>query len=397
MREIDRIPLDNKAVLIKGARAFHLEHVFEKLSRQSHSATLQIDLSAIGHNLSTYQSYLKDGVEVMPIIKASAYGTGGVDMARFLEQRGVRFLGVAFPDEGITLRKGGINATIVILNPDMVRIKDYVHHRLDIVTYSKAQLDKILAFLDRNPEDTLRIHLEVDSGMHRLGFYEEDLKEVKQIIDEHQRIDLVSIFSHLAGSENEEEDDYSTRQFDHFDKMCKNLPKAKYKHILNTAGIVRFPDYQYNMVRLGLGLYGIDTSHSMQEKLIKAHTLSASIIQIKRLKKGEKAGYNQSFTALEDCTIGIVNIGYADGLMRVSGNGKYAFSFKGIPLPIVGNICMDLTLCLIPENAKVTVGDEVVIFGPDHPIEKLAKASQTIPYEILSRIAPRVKRKYVFE
>lgn len=397
LTEIDTISFNGDAILIKGARSFQLERVFERLSKQSHSATLQIDLTAIGHNLAVYQSYLKNDVQLMPIIKASAYGTGGVDIARYLEQKGVAYLGVAFPDEGIVLRNGKIKTPILVLNPDMVRIRDYIAYDLDVVVYSMPQLKKIVHHVQRNPLDRISIHIELDTGMHRLGFYKDELEEVRSILEREPRLELVSIFSHLAGSESFYEDDYTKEQFRCFDEMCRILPEPRYKHILNTAGIVRFPDHQYSMVRMGLGLYGIDTSHTMQHKLLKAHSLKASIIQLKGLKDGEKAGYNQSFTADRDCTIAVVNIGYADGLMRASGNCNYTFLCKGKSLEIIGNICMDLTICLLPDGLNLQVGDQVTIFGPDHPIEELARINQTIPYEILSRIAPRVKRKYVFE
>lgn len=392
---LPQLSFGHEAILVKGARRFALERVVDRLSLYSHSATLQIDLAAIGHNLNVYRSLVEPDTALMAIIKASAYGTGSVDVAKYLEQRGIDYFGVAFPDEGILLREQGIRTPILVLNPDMGRVDDYLKYDLEIELYSLDQLPILSACLAGGTE-VIKLHIKVDTGMHRLGLSAEDVGGLRAWLSEwRDRVAVVGLFSHLASSEDAEADSFSLAQRAVYEQWVSWLPEARFRHLLNTAGIVRFPQWQYDMVRLGLGLYGIDSTGQIADQLEQAHRLTAQVMQVRTLRAGEAVGYNQRYRSTGEETIVVVNIGYADGLLRASGQERYALLHRGELIPIIGNVCMDLTICRIDHDLGVAVGDEVVIFGPEHPIVNLAQINGTIPYEILSRIAPRVRRRYI--
>ncbi len=392
LAEIDRLEVQDHVVLTKGARRYGMERVCHQLEALSHNARLEIDLAALQHNLDVYQR--KAGCAMMVVIKASAYGTGSVEVARLLERRGVAYLAVAFVDEAITLRQGGIKMPILVLNPDLDRLTACWQNDIDIELHSTDQLDRITAFLTMHSTASLRVHLMLDTGMKRLGFEVDNLDRLREWLSREEQVEIVSVFSHLVASESVDLDDFTRRQMHAFDAMCKALPPAQYYHILNSSGIARHQGHDYNMARLGLGLYGIDTSATMTAALQPVHHLSARVLQVKRLAAGDSVGYGRSYVADRDMTICTVNVGYADGLMRSAAGGGFAFRAGNHLLPIVGSICMDLTMCASPDGAGIRVGDTVTVFGPDHPIDILAQASGTIPYEVLSRIAPRVKRVF---
>jgi len=388
-------PISNTAVLIKGARQYELESIFNQLSAQAHHTVLEMDLNAMEHNLGVYSSYLNSGTKIMAVIKAGAYGSGAIEIARFLQQRQVDYLAVARTGEAIELRKAGIELPLIILNPEEISIAHLFDYQLEPEIYSIPQLRSILSFGKKQ----IKIHLNLDTGMHRLGFTEDELPKLLKLLKRNPQLTIASIFSHLSSSDRQDQVSYSEGQINLFNRLYaileSNLNYSPLKHILNTAGIINFTDHQYNMVRIGLGLYGIDSTHKIQESLLKVHSLKSKIVQIKQLKKGDSIGYNRAEILADDMLIATVPIGYADGLIRGSGNKKYALFVHGQKAPIVGNVSMDLCSIDISNIDQVSVGNEVVIFNNDHNIGDLAEANDTIPYEILSRISDRVKRIFI--
>lgn len=395
---IENEEFDHGIILIKGARIHGLEKVVNFLSFQSHSVSLDIDLQAIEHNLSAFASLLSSGTEIIPIIKASAYGSGSDEVAKILQHKGVRALGVAFADEGVRLRKIGITIPVIVLNPDEGSYLPLSEYKLDFEVYSLHQLKSVINW--KNGKLTAnKIHIKLDTGMSRLGFQAQDIPELKNIIKENNLI-IGSIFSHLSSSEDSDDDDFSHLQakrfLDMYEELCSVLDYRPMRHLLNSSGIIRFPEYHFEAVRLGLGLYGIDSTEILKGKLEKVHTLKARVIQIKNVKAGDYIGYNRRHRVESDMTIGILNIGYADGFVRLCGNSRYEVLIQNTPVKIIGNICMDLCMVDLTNQHHIKVSDEVIIFGQNHDIEKMAEVCQTIPYEILCRIAPRVKRNYKY-
>ncbi len=383
-------------VLIKGARRFAFEKIYAFMISQSHSVSLDIDLAAIEHNLSTYGSMLQPGTRLMPIIKASAYGAGSEEIAKLLEHKGVYALGVAFADEGAQLRRAGITLPNAVLNADTQSFQTLLENRLDLEIYSLNQLQDFVNYR-QGKLLPLGIHLKLDTGMSRLGFREEDMTGLLKILMQH-RLNIVSVFSHLSSSEDEGDDDFTHLQAQRFltryNQIADALSYQPKRHLLNSAGIVRFPEYHFDMVRLGLGLYGIDSSGVAQDRLEKVHTLKARIIQIKHLLPGDYVGYNRRYKVEQPTKIGVLNIGYADGFMRRCGNHRYQVLVNGCKVPVIGNVCMDLSMIDLTDAGAVAEGDEVILFGKDLPIENMAISCDTIPYEILCRIAPRIQRRY---
>lgn len=400
LENIHAININQKVILIKGARQYELEDISDRLSDKGHSATLQINLNALEQNLRVYKNHLHQNTGIIAVVKASAYGTGSSEIARILERNQVEYLAVAFADEGIALRQAGIETKIMVFNPDLSSLPDIIRFELEPEVYDLAQLNQIVDYTNQN-DISINIHLKLDTGMHRLGFLENDINKLCTILLQAKNVNVNTIFSHLASSEDETDDEYSKMQFDSFDRMYHQIttvllqyPK---RHILNSGGISRFPNQQYDFVRLGIGMYGIDKNPEIQSSLRKVHGLYASLIQVKKMKSGDSIGYNRTTILSSDKTVGIVNIGYADGLMRNLGNGKFSFNINGVDAEILGNVCMDLTIVDLSNIPEAKVGDPIVIFDDSHSIESLANAASTIPYEILSRISSRVKRKFVRE
>ena len=390
--------IKDKAILIKGSRNSKLEKVARSLSVQSHSAELSINLNNLDHNLRAYNTILTENTKIIAIIKASAYGSGSAEIARLLIHNGVNKLAVAFTDEGVQLRKAGISAPIMVLNPDVNSTSTCINYKLEPEIYDIQQLrqvEQLCAYADKS----LHINLKVDTGMHRLGLQENDLANAIELLNASKHLQLETVYSHLASAEDTNDDAYTERQFALFDRMCtvlkKGLDHSFDRHILNSAGISRFPQYHYEYVRLGIGMYGIAQGLEIQQSLKKVHSLTAHIIQLKEIKKGESIGYNRKTILSRDSKIGVLNIGYADGISRALGNGKFSFIYNGHDLPILGNVCMDLIMLDVTDAAEIQVGSEIELFGEQRSIEEFSTAAGTIPYEVLSRISKRVKRKFV--
>lgn len=389
------IIFNNEMILFKGARKFLFEDIFSDLSRQVHNTILEIDLNALAQNIRLYASFLNPGTKIMAIVKASAYGSGSVELARFLESRKIPYLAVAYADEGVQLRLAGIQIPIMVMNPENASFNKLIEFDLEPEIYDIKQLISFQSKIAVGEKK--KIHIKIDSGMNRLGFKKADLLLLKENIDP-SKIVIASIFTHLAASEDPEEDEFSNNQIELFetcyDFVVEFLKYRPMRHVLNSSGIIRFPHHQYDMVRLGLGMYGIDTSSNISADLIKVHTLKARISQIKDIKKGDSIGYNRNYKASEDIKTATLSIGYADGLMRAAGNKRYAVSIKGQKAPILGNVCMDMCMVDITNIPMAVEGDEAIIFGKQDDINILSKVCNTIPYEILTRISDRVKRLY---
>lgn len=401
----------NETILLKGARDFGFEKIAERLASKVHQTVLEVNLSALLHNLRVYQSHLRPGTEMMVMVKASAYGSGSVQVAKLLEFQQVDYLSVAYADEGVELREAGIQLPIMVLNPEEATFDSLLRYRLEPEIYSLGLLNRFISFLEENGGGrTVNVHLKLDTGMHRLGFEKKELAELLQspIASEsgNQPVTVKSIFTHLAASESSTHDEFSNRQIEQFERMYERIASAlgyrPMRHVLNSGGIVRFPEKQMEMVRLGIGLYGIDSSGLVQEKLQTVNTLRATVSQVKKVAQGETVGYGRKGIADSEMTIATISIGYADGLLRRSGNGRFRVLIRGERASIFGAVCMDMTMVDVSHVPDVSVGDEVIVFGESQegiqlPVQELADCLGTIPYEIFTSISERVKRVYVQE
>jgi len=389
-----------EAILIKGARLFGLEQVAEHLARQAHQTTLEIHLDALAHNLRAYQRLLGPGVRTMAMVKAAAYGSGSREVARLLEFHRADYLCVAYGDEGADLRRAGIELPIMVLNPEPASFEQLLRYRLEPKVFSLEQLQSLIGYLQRHG-GALPLHLSVDSGMHRLGFDIHELPGLLELLQAHPALEVRSIFSHLAASEDPRHDAFTHEQYRRFEaaygQIIGVLGYRPLRHLLNSSGISRFPQYQMDMVRLGIGLYGIDADRSMQEKLRVVLHLKATISQIKSLQPGESIGYGRLARVEIPMRIATISIGYADGLPRSAGNGRYSVVIRGKRAAILGAVCMDMCMVDITAIPEARTGDVVFVFGEAPTVESLAEVAQTIPYEVLTGISTRVKRVYVQE
>lgn len=395
LKNLENLDFRNETILMKGARKFKFEQIFVKLSKRFHSTVLEINLDALSQNLMVYDSRLHQKTKKLVVIKASGYGAGSLKLARHLEKNNVDYFGVAFVDEGIELRKGGVKKPIMVFNADLSFLEEIIEYKLEPVVYSFEYLEQIL---NEGPEG-LGIHLKLDTGLNRLGFLEESVDKLCDILAKNNQFRVFSIFSHLSATPTRKYDDFTHKQAKVFEngynKIVKALTYAPIKHLLNSAGVINFPEYQFDMVRIGSGVHGIDTSARINSALQVVHTLKAKVTLIKEVKAGESIGYERMGIEDKARRIAIIPIGYADGLVRKAGNKRYHVSINGAKAPIVGNVNMDMSMIDITAIPNVEVGDEVEIFGANIPIQTLAKAGDTIFYEILSRISPRVKRIYI--
>lgn len=396
---ISKNDFHNELLLIKGAREFHFERIVELLQQKTHGTVLEINLDALTHNLNFYRSKLSPHTKLMVMVKAFAYGSGSDEVANLLQFHRVDYLAVAYADEGVTLREHGISIPIMVMNPSPENFGQMIRYKLEPEIYSLAQLKALTNFL-KEEKKAIRIHLKLDTGMHRLGFNQQDLKAVLSCLSENPEITVSSVFSHLAGADEALHNDFSHQQVNRFLRMKAYLSQESnldpLYHILNSAGIIRFPEYHFDMVRLGIGLYGVDSTGQQQDQLQAISTLKTTISQIKHIEKGETVGYSRKGVAARDTVLATLAIGYADGFDRRFGQGKGHVLINGQTAPVVGNVCMDMTMVDIT-GIPAEEGDEVIIFGKDMPIETLAAAIGTIPYEILTSVSERVKRVFFTE
>ena len=390
--------LKDSIVLIKGSRTSRFERIAEQLEEKAHQTVLEVDLDAIIHNLKYFRSKLKPKTKVVCMVKAFGYGVGSYELAKTLQERGADYLAVALADEGAELRREGITMPIMVMNPEEHALNTLFEYNLEPEIYNQKILDTIIRETRRRGILHYPIHIKLDTGMNRLGFNASDIPTIIEKLDNQQGIVVKSVFSHLAGSDTSLLDDYTHRQIELFMKESSELEQSLnypvMKHILNSAGIERFPESQLDMVRLGIGLYGISV---VDEKALKpVASLKTKVLQIREVSKGETVGYNRNGVLQRNSRIACLPIGYADGLDRRLGNGNSVVLINGERCPIVGNICMDICMVDVTDsNAKE--GDEAIIFGEEITITELANQLGTIPYEILTSISPRVKRIYYKE
>ncbi|MFI5186664.1 MAG: bifunctional UDP-N-acetylmuramoyl-tripeptide:D-alanyl-D-alanine ligase/alanine racemase [Chitinophagales bacterium] len=390
-----------ETILIKGARIFEFEKIVHALEQKVHQTVLEIDLNAIVHNLKEFQKFLKPSTKIMAMVKAFAYGSGGAEIAGILQYHKVDYLGVAYADEGVELRKAGINLPIMIMNPEESTFDAIVEDNLEPDIYSFQLLEQFDSYLKRSGLQQYPIHIELETGMNRLGFDIADMTRLGNTFNQTDSFKVKSVFSHLASSEEPAQDEFTFQQYQKFIAAAEELEKSlKYsfiKHIANSAAIIRHPQLQADMVRLGIGMYGVNVANTDSMELQTVATLKSTIAQIKYLKAGESVSYNRKGIVKRDSVIATIRIGYADGYSRRLGNGVGKMIAHGRRAPVVGSVCMDMTMIDVTDIPDVKEGDEVIIFGNELSIEQIAEWVNTIPYEIMTGVSQRVKRVYFEE
>ena len=408
LREFSSGNFSDETVLLKGARPFGFERISKLLQQKSHETVFEISLNAILHNLNYYRSRMNPSTKIMAMVKAFSYGSGSFEIATMLQYNKTDYLAVAYADEGVELRNAGITMPIMVMNPELQSFETMLTNNLEPEIYNFRLLNRLSEVVIKNmpARASFPVHIKLDTGMHRLGFVKEELNELIVRLKNSKRIKVQSVFSHLAASDEASQDDFTQRQIEEFDFMCKEITKQLgypvIRHILNSAGVIRFPEAQYDMVRLGIGLHGIAPSASEQKNLLNTGTLRTTISQIKNIAAGETIGYNRKAKLTRDSQIATVAIGYADGLNRKLGYGKGKMFVntqgegKGKFAPIIGSICMDMTM-LDVTDVPAHEGDEVIVLGDAYTASDMANDLGTIPYEILCGISQRVKRIYFQE
>ena len=387
--------LKNEVVLIKGSRSFHFDDISDQLELKVHETILEINLNALVDNLNHYRSYLKPDTKMVCMVKASAYGAGSYEIAKTLQDHRVDYLAVAVADEGSDLRKAGITSSIIIMNPELTAFKTMFDYKLEPEVYSFHLLNELIKAAEKEGVTNFPIHIKLDTGMHRLGFAPQDIPELIVRLKRQTSVIPRSVFSHLVGSDSAQFDAFTRKQIETFEKASEELQKAFshkiLRHICNTAGIERYPGAQFDMVRLGLGLYGVNPFTNRM--LRNVSTLKTTILQIRDVPQEDSVGYSRKGRLNRDSRIAAIPIGYADGLNRRLGNGRAFCLVNGQKAAYVGNICMDV--CMIDvTDIDCKEGDKVIIFGDDLPVTELAEVLDTIPYEILTSVSNRVKRIY---
>lgn len=389
----------NEIILLKGARKYHFEEISALIEKRTHETVLEVNLDSIVHNFNKYKSLISPDTKLVCMVKADGYGSGAIEIAKTLQYHRCEYFAVAVAEEGIKLRKEGISSPIIVLNPETNGFEELFSCDLEPEVYNFRILEAFIKEAERRGVTNYPIHIKIDTGMHRLGFLPSEISQLIDVLKSQKGLKVKSIFSHLAASESWVFDDFTKEQIDLLNDIHssfeKNIGYAVWKHILNSAGIERFPDAQWSMVRLGIGLYGVNSSGN-DNGLENVFTLKSTVLQIKTIPSNETVGYGRKETTTREARIATIRIGYADGLNRNFGNRKGKVLINGQFAPIVGSVCMDL--CMVDvTDIKAKEGDEVIIFGKDIPVTELASTINTIPYEILTSISSRVKRIYIKE
>jgi alanine racemase len=396
-KDFHQLHFRDETILIKGARIFEFEEIDRMLSEQIHQTVLEINLDAMAQNLREYRQLMEPGTRVMAMVKAFAYGSGSFEIANLLQFHRIDYLGVAYADEGAALRRGGISTPIMVMNTEDSSFDSLVQYNLEPVIYSFSLLRTFDKWLRKEGIWQFPVHIELETGMNRLGFPLEQIGELGPALKQ-SAFKVQSVFSHLAASEEAQQDAFTRKQAALYTSAAAALQETlEYPflhHIANSAAIIRYPDMRMDMVRLGIGLYGIDSAVSHRLKLQEVSTLKSTIAQIKHLHEGDTVGYNRRGVARPGMKIATVRIGYADGYPRRLGNGAGKMWVKGHLAPVSGSVCMDMTMIDITGIPDVQEGDEVVVFGNELPVSQLAEWAQTIPYEILTGVSQRVRRVY---
>lgn len=392
---------NNACILLKGARSFGFESISQLLQLKSHDTVFEINLNKLIDNVNYYRSLLAPDVKIMAMVKAMGYGSGSVEIARTLQHRGVNYLAVAYADEGVELRKANVQLPIMVMNPEQDAFDDIVQYQLEPELYSFKVLNAFINHIDKlGLSSPYPVHIKLDTGMHRLGFDASETEQLMHLLQNTSQIDVRSVFSHLVGADNPALDDFTNAQINQFIAVASAIEAAvKYpvlKHLCNSAGISRFKNAHFNMVRLGIGMYGIGTNHQEQQQLQNVSCLKTRISQIKLVKAGQSVGYNRNAIMQKETKVATIPIGYADGFARSLGNEKHGVFIDGVNCKIIGNVCMDMCMVDIT-GLNCNEGDEVIIFENNQQINAMAKAMNTIPYEVLTNVSGRVKRIYIQE
>lgn len=391
----------NELILLKGAPGFRFSRIREMLEARTHETVLEVNLDAVVRNYNYFRSFLPSTSGLIAMVKASGYGAGSFEIAKTLQDAGAAYLAVAVLDEGIDLRRNGITMPIMVMNPKVVNYKQMFAHSLEPEIYSREMLEDVIREARKNDVTDYPIHIKLDTGMHRMGFVEDELPALMERLAGQRQVVAKSVFSHLATADCPDMDDYTELQLERFDRftryMLAHSERPILRHVLNSAGILRYPQYHYDMARLGIGLYGIRTlPEDMEQPLSVVSSLRTVIIAIREWEEGETIGYGRRGVLSRKSRIATIPIGYADGMNRHFGRGAISVKVNGKDCPTVGNICMDA--CMIDvTDVECKVGDAVEIFGPGADVQRLADVLDTIPYEILTSVSPRVKRVYYRE
>lgn len=389
------------SILLKGARSFGFEDIGRVLQLKSHDTVFEVNLNRLTDNINYYRSLLLPGVQLMCMVKAMGYGSGSVDIARTLQHMGVNYLAVAYADEGVELRQSQVDLPVMVMSPEEDAFEDLINYRLEPEIYSFKVLRSFVRHLDLlGIAEPYPVHLKIDTGMHRLGFEEKDIAKLIVELKTLPQLKVRSVFSHLSASDNPAFDDFTREQMRVFEGACAAIEQAigyaPLRHLCNSAGISRFKEAHYSMVRLGIGMYGIGSNAAEQARLENVGTLKTRISQIKTVEKGQTVSYNRSGKIEAETRIATIPIGYADGFSRLLGNGRHGVYIHGNFCKTVGSICMDM--CMVDITAvECSEGDEAIIFENAQQIYALAEALQSIPYEVLTNVSGRVKRIYVQE
>jgi alanine racemase len=399
LQDLDIESFQNDLILITGARPFAFERVVNRLQQRIHGTTLEINLNALTHNFNFFKRQVKPETKMMVMVKAFAYGGGAAEIANHLQTMGADYLAVAFSDEGVSLRKQGIRLPIMVLNPVEESFDLLRHYDLEPVVFSPDFFRKLGHFAQNN-QIQLSIHLDLDTGMHRLGFEKQHLSELKSLISTFPELKIASLYTHLVGADEAEHEEFSLFQLRQFMEMKSEVESVlEYKpliHALNSAGIVRYPQFQMDMVRLGIGLYGVEVTGKYDIALRPVSTLKTTVSQVKTLEPGATVGYSRKGKLPHGGKIATLAIGYADGYDRRFSQGKGYVLIHGKKAPVIGNVCMDMVMVDVSE-IETKAGDEAIIYGENISLKDLADRIGTIPYELLTNISTRVKRVYYLD
>jgi Alr-MurF fusion protein len=408
IEKIHELNFSHEAILIKGARNFHFESITEILQEKSHDTVFEINLNHLVHNLNFFRSFLSPDTKIMAMVKAFSYGSGSYEIASVLQHHRVDYFAVAYTDEGVELRKNGITAPIMVMNPEPGSFSDLLLYNLEPEIFSIRILSLFVSFISSaKNKSTPKIHLKIDTGMRRLGFENTDIKKLTEILLKHPSVQVASIFSHLVGSDNPALDEFTQQQIKSFrataKKIYRSLRQKPLLHICNSSAVSKFQHAHFDMIRLGIGMYGLGGNEMEEKQLLDVGCWKTTISQIKEVAAGETVGYNRAGIAIKKTVIATVPVGYADGYSRRLSGGVGMMYIRGVAVKTIGNICMDMCMLDITELCEqmkwqpIHEGEEVIIFDSVERLKLLSKLSGTIPYEILTSISGRVKRVYITE
>ncbi len=391
--------INNALILLKGARKFEIEKLKNVLELQKHDTVMEVNLHAVLNNINVHRSLLRPETKIMAMVKAYSYGLGGYEIAEFLQHHHIDYLGVAYADEGAELRKKGITTPIIVMNPEQHSYNAVIEYNLEPEIYSFRVLELFHKTLqEKGIDKKYPIHIKLETGMQRLGFQGHEIRKLTERLKQ-MNLKVASIFSHLSSADNEEEKEFTMQQIHsfiaHSNLLASGINDQPIRHILNSSGITNYPDFQFDMVRIGIGMIGISSHPEIKKQLQNAVVLKTVISQITEVKKGESVGYSRKHITQKDTLIATLPVGYADGIPRSVGNGIGSVGIKGKLYPIVGNICMDMMMVDLQKADDIQEGDEVIIFNSSPTLEEFSKYCNTIPYEVLTSISRRVKRIYI--